>query len=116
MHRAVESWKCKGGRAVYGLRVYKAKLFLLTVSISTAVPHVALTVTNPAQGQFRRAYRFPALQPFAVSHRVIQIESWRKFSVSSWVPPLHGNGLVRTETELDCVDYDVSVSSLHGNG
>ena len=24
------------------------------------------------QGQFRRAYRFPALQPFAVSHRVIQ--------------------------------------------
>eukprot|EP00439_Symbiodinium_sp_Y106_P030293 s2905_g3.t1 len=64
------------------------------------------------QGQFRRAYRFPALQPFAVSHRVIQIESWRKFSVSSWVPPLHGNGLVRTETELDCVDYDVSDRQL----
>ncbi|CAE7329550.1 trappc13 [Symbiodinium microadriaticum] len=52
------------------------------------------------QGHFRRAYRFPALQPFAVSHRVIQID--RQLLVECSIENATQGSIYLTSWQLDC--------------
>eukprot|EP00440_Ansanella_granifera_P049921 gb/GFBE01054100.1/.p1 GENE.gb/GFBE01054100.1/~~gb/GFBE01054100.1/.p1 ORF type:complete len:371 (+),score=78.12 gb/GFBE01054100.1/:1-1113(+) len=52
------------------------------------------------QAQFKRSYRFPALQPFAVSHRVVQLD--RQLLVECAVENATSGSIYLSSWQLDC--------------
>eukprot|EP00435_Cladocopium_sp_Y103_P016869 s1943_g4.t1 len=57
---------------------------------------------NGEQGQFRRAYRFPALAPFAVSQRVVQLD--RQLLVECLVENSTEGSIFLSSWRLDCAE------------
>ncbi|CAL1126227.1 unnamed protein product [Cladocopium goreaui] len=57
---------------------------------------------NGEQGQFRRAYRFPALAPFAVSQRVVQMD--RQLLVECLVENSTEGSIFLSSWGLDCAE------------
>lgn len=66
--------------------------------------HISYTLPGALQepGAFKRSYRFPALQPFAVVHRVVQLDS--QLLVECSVENATSGNIYLTSWRLDCVD------------
>mmetsp|Transcript_14677 Transcript_14677/g.40418 ORF Transcript_14677/g.40418 Transcript_14677/m.40418 type:complete len:416 (-) Transcript_14677:120-1367(-) len=73
-----------------------AGTYVLTCSVSYGTP------TTGKPGVFKRSYRFPALQPFAVAHRVAQIGP--RLLVECSVENATANSLFLTSWHLECAD------------
>lgn len=61
---------------------------------------------NGEQGSFKRSYRFPALQPFAVSHRVVQLD--QELLVECAIENATSGSIYLTSWQLNCVDGLIS--------
>ena len=68
---------------------------------------------NGEQGQFRRSYRFPALAPFAMSHRVVQLD--RQLLVECLIENATEGSIYLSSWRLDCAE-GFQQSLLEGEG
>lgn len=67
--------------------------------------HVSYTLPGSAQGEpgvFKRSYRFQALQPFAVSHRVAQVD--QQLLIESNVENVTTGSIYLASWRVDCAD------------
>jgi len=67
--------------------------------------HVSYTLPGAAQGEpgvFKRSYRFPAMQPFAVAHRVAQVD--QQLLVECSVENATTGSIYLASWRLDCAD------------
>eukprot|EP00933_Yihiella_yeosuensis_P080214 TRINITY_DN93616_c0_g1_i1.p1 TRINITY_DN93616_c0_g1~~TRINITY_DN93616_c0_g1_i1.p1 ORF type:complete len:386 (+),score=58.98 TRINITY_DN93616_c0_g1_i1:150-1160(+) len=71
-----------------------------TYVLSCQVSYTALVANEPTH--FKRSYRFPALQPFAVSHRIAQLD--RQLLVECAVENATSGSIYLSSCNLDCVD------------
>jgi len=73
-----------------------AGTYVLTCTVQYTTPNL------PEPGSFRRSYRFPALQPFAVVHRVVQLDT--RLLVECSVENATAGSIYLTYARLDCKD------------
>eukprot|EP00927_Polykrikos_kofoidii_P044973 TRINITY_DN38847_c0_g2_i1.p1 TRINITY_DN38847_c0_g2~~TRINITY_DN38847_c0_g2_i1.p1 ORF type:complete len:422 (+),score=62.27 TRINITY_DN38847_c0_g2_i1:141-1406(+) len=73
-----------------------------TYVLSCTVSHAPKQGTDLPRGLFKRSYRFPALQPFAVAHRVAQLGP--RLLVECQVENATSGNLLLTSWNLECAD------------
>lgn len=91
-----------------------AGTYVLTCNVSYNLPGIS------EPGIFKRSYRFPTLQPFAVSHRVAQLD--RQLLVECVVENATAGSIYLTNWRLDCTDgfeatlVDAAAGAAGANG
>jgi len=73
-----------------------AGTYVLTCHVSYSMPSV------PEPCTFKRSYRFPALQPFAVTHRVVQFDT--RLLIECSVENATVGRIYLTSVQMDCKD------------